>query len=134
MVLVLVPFNYLKMYSRAVKTFLSSRLIMNSWQLWNLAPKAQVLEGQGIQGHFFQSLGNVLGIPQHHRFEHFTDLILFKYASKLGNRCFTILFDGSYLLLDPMVEGHKSSRLMVANQLADLAGYQPLSIALFMNE
>ena len=33
-----------------------------------------------------------------------------------------------------MVEEHKSSRLMVANQLADLAGYQPLSIALFMNE
>ena len=33
-----------------------------------------------------------------------------------------------------MVEGHKSSRLMVANQLADLAGYQPLWIALFMNE
>ena len=45
--------------TRAVKKFLSSRLIMNSRQLLELAPQAQVLEGRGIQGHFeIQSLTN----------------------------------------------------------------------------
>ena len=35
--------------------------------------------------------------------------------SKLGNWCFTILFDGAYFLLAEMVEGDESSRLRMAN-------------------
>ena len=35
--------------------------------------------------------------------------------SKLGNWCFTILFDGAYFLLAVMVEGDESSRLRMAN-------------------
>ena len=67
MVLVLVPFNYLKMYSRAVKTFLSSRLIMNSWQLWNLAPKAKFLRAKASRDIFLVSemsraFHNIIGL------------------------------------------------------------------------
>ena len=54
------------------------------------------------------------------RFERFTDLKLLEYAfklchSKLGNGCFTILFNGAYFLLVVMVEGDKSSQLNMAN-------------------
>ena len=49
------------------------------------------------------------------RFERFTDLNLFKYAFKTGNRCFAILFNGAYFLLAFMVEGDESSRLRMAN-------------------
>ena len=56
------------------------------------------------------------------QFECFTDLNLFKCAFTiiqnhlLGNRCFTILFDGAYFLLAGfMVEGDESSRLRMAN-------------------
>ena len=53
-------------------------------------------------------------------FERFTDLNPFKCAfncshSKLGNRCFTTLFDAAYFLLAVMVEGDESSRLRMAN-------------------
>ena len=64
---------------RAVKKFFSSRLIMNSRRLWNLTPKAQVLEGRGILGHFVavemsQAFHDIA------RFERFTGLNLFKNA------------------------------------------------------
>ena len=35
--------------------------------------------------------------------------------SKLGNGCFTILFDGAYFLSAVMVEGDESGRLRMAN-------------------
>ena len=48
-------------------------------------------------------------------FKRFTDLKLFlkicvQCHSKLGNGCFTILFDGAHFLLAVMVEGDESSR------------------------
>ena len=49
------------------------------------------------------------------RFEHFTDLNLFMCHSKLGNECFTILFDGAYFLLAVSLEGDERSRLRMAN-------------------
>ena len=57
------------------------------------------------------------------RFERFTDLnvltllgyLTVQCHSKLGNRCFTILFDGACFLLAVMVEGDESSRLRMAN-------------------
>ena len=49
------------------------------------------------------------------RFECFTDVNLYKIYvqshSKLGNGCFTILFDSAYFLLVVMLEGDESSRL-----------------------
>ena len=56
------------------------------------------------------------------RFERFTDLnvlTLLEYLtvqchSKLGNGCFTILFDGACFLLAVMVEGDESSQLRIA--------------------
>ena len=56
------------------------------------------------------------------RFEHFTDLNLFKCAFNNCNviqnqeiRCFTALFDGAYFLLAVMVERDESSRRRMAN-------------------
>ena len=49
------------------------------------------------------------------QFEHFTDLNLFICHSKLGNGCFTVLFDGAYFLLAVSLEGDESSRLRMAN-------------------
>ena len=42
-------------------------------------------------------------------------LICSQWHSKLGNGCFTILFDGAYFLLAVMVEGDESSWLRMAN-------------------
>ena len=65
------------------------------------------------------------------------DLNLFKNVfrgvqchSKLGNGCFTILFDGAYFLLALMVEGDESSWLRMANYPVVLAGYRPSLTAL----
>ena len=52
------------------------------------------------------------------QFEHFTDLNLFICHSKLGNGCFTILFDGAYFLLAVSLEGDESSRLRMANYVS----------------
>ena len=48
------------------------------------------------------------------QFERFTDICL-EGHSKLGNGCFTILFEGAYFLLAVMVEGYESSQLRMAN-------------------
>ena len=66
---------------------------------------------------------NVPGDPEHYMVQTFhINLNLFKYMfrgvqcySKLGNRCFTVLFDGAYFLLAIMVEGDESSWLRMAN-------------------
>ena len=47
---------------------------------------------------------------------------------KVGNVCFTILFNGAYFLSAVMVEGDES------NQPVVLAGYWPLLTALMMTE
>ena len=78
---------------------------------------------------------NVPCVPRD-RFKCLRDLNLLEYAqftechSKLGNGCFTILFDGAYFLLAVMVEGDESSQLKRANQQAVLAGYRLLLTAL----
>ena len=41
--------------------------------------------------------------------------ICLKCHSKLGNGCFTILFNGAYFLLADMEEGDESSRLRMVN-------------------
>ena len=63
----------------------------------------------------FRKIGNNAVRNDIARFELFTDLNLFKYAFKTGNRCFAILFNGAYFLLAFMVEGDESSRLRMAN-------------------
>ena len=45
--------------------------------------------------------------------------------SKLGNACFTILFNSAYFSRAVMVEGDESSRLREANQPEGLASYRP---------
>ena len=117
---------------RAVKKFLSSRLIMNSRRLWNshhqrhkfLRAKAsrdilkiRVLDMAlpGVFKRYFlpwmpeytqdceQCHQNVPGIPRHctvrtfHRSK--AVRICIQCHSKLGNGCFTILFNGAYFLL-----------------------------------
>ena len=67
------------------------------------------------------------------RFERFTDLnlrVCIRCHSKLGNGCFTILFDAAYFLLAVMVEGDRNSWLRMANKPAVLTGYWPLLTAL----
>ena len=54
------------------------------------------------------------------RFKCLRELHLLEYAftechSKLGNECFTLVFDGAYFLLTVMVEGDESSQLKRAN-------------------
>ena len=68
-----------------------------------------------------------------HRSKAVNRLICVQCHSKLGNNCFTILFDGAYFLLAVMVEGDKSSQLRMANYPAVLAGYWPLLTALPCN-
>ena len=132
---------------RAVKMFLSSRLIMNSRQLWNLHQRHKFLRAEAsrdilkirvsemaspgvfkryfpprmpccfIRIHARPILGTKLSQAFQYiaRFEHFTDLNLFMCHSKLGNGCFTILFDGAYFLLAVSLEGDESSQLRMAN-------------------
>ena len=62
-----------------------------------LAPKAQVLKGRGIQGHFeIQSLRNVISRGFEEVFST-ADAMLFHQNTR--NRCFTILFDGAYFFV-----------------------------------
>ena len=52
-------------------------------------------------------------------FKRFTGLNLLEYVFNViqnwDNRCFTILLDSAYFLLEVMVEGDESSRLRMAN-------------------
>ena len=63
------------------------------------------------------------------QFECFTDRNPFKICvqchSKLGNICFTILFEDPYFWSAVIVEGNESSQLRMANYPAVLAGYWP---------
>ena len=56
---------------------------------------------------------NVPSVPQHNMVQMFHRSV--QCHSKLGNGCFTILFDGAYFLLAIMVEGDESSRLRMGN-------------------
>ena len=67
------------------------------------------------------------------QFVRFTDIRV-EFHSKLGNGCYTILFEGAYFLLPVMVEGYESSQLRMANYLAVLASYRPLLTALQKHE
>ena len=133
---------------RAVKKFLSSRLIMNGRRLWNSHQRHKFLRAEAsrdilkfrvaemafFQEEFstadtmlffqntYETRNNAVEMSQAFHdivwFEHFTDLNLFKYDQchwKLGNECFTILFDGAYFLSAVMVEGDESSWLKMAN-------------------
>ena len=51
-------------------------------------------------------------------------------CSKLGNGCFTILFNGAYFLLAVKVAGDENSLLKRANYPAVLASNRPLLTAL----
>ena len=53
---------------------------------------------------------------------------------KVGNVCFTILFNGAYFLSAVMVERDESNQLRMVNQPVLLAGYWPLLTALMMTE
>ena len=117
--------------ARAVKRFLSSRLIMNSRRFWNSHQRHKLLENQGIWEHFeIQSFE--MAFPE--VFKRYFPLVSSEYTktgnnafemsqafhrhrtvqtfhrsnpvyicvqchSKLGNGCFTILFDGAYVSL-----------------------------------
>ena len=128
---------------RAVKKFLSSRLIMNSRRLWNLHQRHKFLRAEASLGkcHLsgFQEVfpprtpccfirihrdwkqchRNVPGVPRHcavrtfHRSKPAWTCV--QCYSKLANGCFTVLFDGAYFLLAVMVEGDESSQLRMAN-------------------
>ena len=63
-----------------------------------------------------------------HRFKHVQ--ICNHCHLKLGNGCFTILFEGAYFLLAVTVPGDESSRLRMAINPMVLAGYRPLLTAL----
>ena len=52
-------------------------------------------------------------VPRHNTVQMFHRPI--QCHSKLGNGCFTILFDGAYFLLAITVEGDKSSQLRMGN-------------------
>ena len=53
---------------------------------------------------------------------------------KVGNVCFTILFNGAYFLSAVMVERDESNQLRMVNLPVLLAGYWPLLTALMMTE
>ena len=128
---------------RAAKTFLSSRLIMNSRQLWNSHQRHKFMRAEasrdilkirvwemvfpGVFKRYFPPRKPCCFItvlskcPKHSKTLHglnikfFKDLNLFMCHSKLRNGCFTILFDGAYFLLAVILEGDESSRLRMAN-------------------
>ena len=81
---------------------------------------------------------NVTGIPQYRTVRTFQRSkpveICVQCRSKLEHRCFTILFDGAYVLLAVMAEGDESNWLRIANQPAVLAGYQTLLTALYYSQ
>ena len=137
---------------RAVKKFLSSRLIMNSrrrfgthtqgtsswglrhlgtfWKLeswkWRfhrfsrgISPRGRHVVSSENTQHWEQCRRNVLGVPRHRTVRTFHSSkharICVQCLSKLGNGCFTVLFDGAYCLLAVIVEGGESSQLRMAN-------------------
>ena len=126
------PMESLSGPARAVKKFSSSRLIMNSRRLWNshyrhkflrvkasrdilkFSASAMAFPGDFQCRCYHVSSEYLQAFHDMARFEHFTDLNLFKYAFDVIQNCETdalqfILFDGAYVLFAVMVEGDESS-------------------------
>ena len=148
---------------RAVKTFLSGPADDEQQAALELAPKAQVLEGQSIYGHFgIQSLANAISRDLKTYFSTADAMLLRQNTRKTGNNAvkmsqtfhdttwferFTDLNLFNYalnvihhhysmvlFLLAVMVEGDESSWLRITNQPAVLAGYRPLMTVLRSSE